>query len=98
MSNSLLKLVVGKEIRYKPDGDKDEIYCDIGEFKRMIFLQGARVQLKKDRKAESQIRTETADRIFKGVEARIRGSYYISLENKPKVIQGLQALKKKEGL
>ena len=41
MSNRLLKLVVGKEIRYKPNGDSDEIHCDIGEFKRMIFLQGA---------------------------------------------------------
>ena len=47
---------------------------------------------------EPLIKKGTADRIFKGVEARIRGSYYISPDNKLKVIQGLQVLKKKEGL
>lgn len=44
----LLSLVKSK---YKPDGENDEIYTDIGEFKAGYFMQGARAQLKHDRQA-----------------------------------------------
>ena len=36
-----------KEIPYKPDGDKDEIYCDIGARDKGIFLEGVKAEAKK---------------------------------------------------
>ena len=35
------------EIPYKPDGEKEELYCDIGARDKSIYLEGAKAQLKK---------------------------------------------------
>ena len=66
----------------------------IQEAKARLYIAGFREGLDKAN-AECQ---ERVKRIFKEIEDKIWKSYYISPDNKPKVIQGLQTLKKREGI
>ena len=40
-------LLTDEEIPYKPDNEKEEMYCDIGARDKSIYTEGAQAQLKK---------------------------------------------------
>ena len=91
-----LTRISDERIPYKPDDQNDEICGDIGEFKRILFLEGAQAQLEAD---QEKVKAIVQEIIKLAIESDVLCPKEDAIKNNCIVCKFFwQALKKKRGV